>query len=53
MMHGYLFDLNSISSVRPFPKWMLFSVGVFTTVEGDSHWDENNSTGVLTIHIKL
>ena len=34
-----------------FPKKDAFQCGVFTRVEGGFHWDENNSTGLWTIHI--
>ena len=34
-----------------FFKWLLFSVGIFTSVQGGFHWDANNSTGLCTIHI--
>ena len=46
---------NLILSVRTFKKWLLFSVGVFTTIEGGFHWDEHNSmeTWSWTIHSKL
>ena len=44
---------NLISSVRPFPKQLLFSVGVFTTEEGGFHWDEHNSMETWTTHNKL